>query len=81
MHARAINGAAATLGEQSWQAALFRIGRALTLQSAQRWDESASEFDRAIAILDAVHGPDHARSLRAREMRAALQTTRDAAGG
>jgi eukaryotic-like serine/threonine-protein kinase len=81
MHGRAIDGAAATLGEQSWQAALFRIGRALSLQSAQRWDESAAEFDRAVTILDAVHGPDHARSLRAREMRAALQAARDAAGG
>ena len=73
-------GAGAALGEQSWQAALFRIGRALTLQSASRWDEAADEFDRAIGILDTVHGPDHPRAKRAREMREALQAARGAAG-
>ncbi|MBL0164326.1 MAG: tetratricopeptide repeat protein [Xanthomonadales bacterium] len=66
------------LGEDAWQTALFREGRALTLQAAKRYDEADREFSAAIRILESSLGPDHPRTERARQMRASLQSERNA---
>jgi hypothetical protein len=77
MHDRAIANALKSLGEDAWQTALFRAGRALTLQAAKRFAEADGEFVHAIGVLVRTLGPDHPRTLRARQMRAELQSERD----
>ncbi len=78
MHERVIDNAIRSLGEDAWQTALFRAGRALTLQATKRFDEADREFATAIDILEKSLGHDHPRTVRAREMRSALQIERDA---
>jgi eukaryotic-like serine/threonine-protein kinase len=76
MHARVLTNAASSLGEDAWQTALFRAGKALTLQAAGRIDEADNEFSIAISVLAKSLGPEHPRTLRAVQMRAALRAER-----
>ena len=78
MHERVLANAVKSLGEDAWQTALFRAGRALTLQAAKRYAEADQEFATSIATLEKTLGPEHPRTLRAREMRSAMQGERDA---
>ena len=80
-HRRVLDGAqrSAQLGPGAWQTALFRAGFALTLQAAKDYAEGEREMQRAIAALEATLGADHARTVRAREMLAALRAERDGA--
>ena len=80
MHERVLASALKSLGADAWQTALFRAGRALTLQAAKRYAEANADFSTAIDTLESSLGRDHPRSVRARQMRAALQGERDAAG-
>ena len=79
MHERVLTNARQSLGEDAWQTALFRAGRALTLQVAKRYDEADREFATAIGTLEKTLGANHPRTVRAREMRAALQNERGVA--
>ena len=78
MHERVLANAVKSLGEDAWQTALFRAGRALTLQVAKRFDDADREFATSIDILEKTLGPDHPRTVRAREMRSAMQSERGA---
>ncbi len=78
MHKRVLANAVKSLGEDAWQTALFRAGRALTLQAAKRYAEADQEFTASIGTLEKTLGRDHPRTSRAREMRSALQKERDA---
>ena len=81
MHQRVIAGAISPegFGANAWQTGLFRAGFGNTLQAARRYDDAEREFEQAEVILAASLGADHARTLRAREMLAALRTERSAA--
>ena len=74
MHRRVITAAegSSELGPQAWQTALFRAGMALTLQASGDLVAAAAQLDQSIATLATSLGPDHPRTLRAREMREAL---------
>jgi hypothetical protein len=76
LHERAILGAGRKLGERAWQTGMFEIGRALTLEAAARPVESDVAFERAIAILGESLGADHARTLRAIEIRDSARAAR-----
>ena len=78
LHERVLANAVKSLGEEAWQTALFRAGRALTLQVAKRFDEADREFATSIDILEKTLGSDHPRTVRAREMRSAMQSERGA---
>ena len=69
MHARAIEGAGRKLGARAWQTGMFELGRALTLEAAARPEAADAAFAEAIAILGESLGPEHARTLRAIEIR------------
>lgn len=69
MHARAIEGAGRKLGARAWQTGMFEVGRALTLEAAARPEAADAAFAEAIAILGDSLGPEHARTLRAIEIR------------
>lgn len=69
MHARAIEGAGRKLGPRAWQAGMFEIGRALSLEAAARPAEADTAFAQAIAILEESLGAGHARTRRAIEIR------------
>lgn len=66
------------LGPDAWQTGMFIIGKARTQQAARRFDDALVTMDQGIAILDRALGADHARSLRARDMRVRMQA--EAAG-
>lgn len=74
-HERAIRAAEASpdLGADAWQTALFRVGRAKTLHVSGRNEEADAEMTHGIAILERVLGPEHPRSVQAREMRQAMR--------
>jgi serine/threonine-protein kinase len=76
LHERAVTGAGRKLGERAWQTGMFEIGRALTLEAAARPAESDVAFERAIAILGESLGADHARTLRAIEIRDSARVAR-----
>ena len=76
LHERAVMGAGRKLGERAWQTGMFEIGRALTLEAAARPAESDVAFERAIAILGESLGADHARTLRAIEIRDSARAAR-----
>ena len=82
MHARALAAAEASpdLGPEAWQTALFRAGQAQTLQLMQRHDESDAAMRHCIRTLENTLGPDHPRTLRARQMQAELKNARGGAG-
>lgn len=69
MHARAVEGAGRKLGPRAWQTGMFEIGRALSLEAAARTEEADTAFAQAIAILEESLGAEHARTLRAIEIR------------
>lgn len=69
MHARAIDAGRRVLGDESWQVAMFVTGQAQTLAAAGRQADALQAMDTAIARFDAVLGPDHAHSLKARRIR------------
>jgi tetratricopeptide (TPR) repeat protein len=81
MHRRVLEAAGRSpqLRPDAWQTALFRAGFALTLQQARDYAQGERELQRAIAALEATLGTDHARTVRAREMLAALRAERDGA--
>lgn len=72
MHARVLATAREVLGADAWQCGLFEVGRAQTLQAMDRRDQADAAFAKAEAILVKSLGADHPRTLRVREMRAAL---------
>jgi serine/threonine-protein kinase len=82
MHDRAVEGAEASedLGPAAWQTALFRAGRASTLQASGQLAAAETEFSRARDILSSTLGPTHARTLRATELLEAVRKERAAAG-
>jgi serine/threonine-protein kinase len=82
MHDRAVQGAEASehLGPAAWQTALFRAGRASTLQASGQLAAAETEFSRARDILAATLGPTHARTLRATELLEAVRQQRAEAG-
>jgi hypothetical protein len=55
---------------------MFEIGRALTLEAAARTVESDLAFERSIAILGESLGAEHARTLRAIEIRDSARAAR-----
>lgn len=69
MHARAIEGAGRKLGARAWQTGMFEVGRALTLEAAAQPQAADAAFAEAIAILGESLGAEHARTLRAIEIR------------
>lgn len=69
MHARAIEGAGRKLGARAWQTGMFEIGRALSLEAAARPEAADVAFAKAIGILGESLGPEHARTLRAVQIR------------
>jgi len=82
-HDRAVEGAEASedLGPAAWQTALFRAGRASTLQADGQLEAAESEFARARDTLEAALGPTHARTVRAGELLEAVRRQRAEAGG
>ena len=72
MHQRAIDAATASMGADAWQTGMFHIGKAQTLQSAQRYAESALHFDAGISAMQASLGEHHARVAKARSLKAAM---------
>lgn len=76
LHDRAVLGAGRKLGERAWQTGMFEIGRALTLEAAARTVESDLAFERSIAILGESLGAEHARTLRAIEIRDSARAAR-----
>lgn len=79
MHTRAIDGASRRLGERAWQTGMFEAGRALTRQASGDFDGAESDFRLAIEALSENLGAEHARTLRAVEMREAMRAERAAA--
>jgi tetratricopeptide (TPR) repeat protein len=78
MHEQVIEAAAPLLGESAWQLGLFHVGLAQTRQAMRDFELAEAAYDTAIRILDGSLGSDNPRSLRAREMREALQVERAA---
>ena len=74
MHARVLARARRVLGAQAWQVGLFEVGRAQTLQAMGDLQAADAAYGEAEAILAASMGAEHPRTLRVREMRAALQS-------
>jgi serine/threonine-protein kinase len=72
MHAQVLAGGRARLGPQSWQVGLFLAGQARTLAAAGRGADADATMADAVAVLESSLGPAHARTQRARELRAEL---------
>jgi len=83
MHDRTVQGAEASgdLGPAAWQTALFRAGRATTLQADGQLEAAEAEFARAQNILASTLGPTHARTQRASELLEAVREQRAAVTG
>ena len=74
MHARVLERARTVLGAQAWQVGLFEVGRAQTLQAMGDPVAADAAYAEAETILVASMGPEHPRTQRVREMRAALKS-------
>jgi tetratricopeptide (TPR) repeat protein len=72
LHAQVLAGARAQLGAQSWQVGMFLVGQARTFAAAGRAADADATMADAVAALESSLGPAHARTQRARELRAEL---------
>ncbi|MBL0029552.1 MAG: tetratricopeptide repeat protein [Rhodanobacteraceae bacterium] len=74
LHTQVLARARKVLGGEAWQVGLFEVGRAQTLQAMGDVGAADAAYAEAESVLVASMGNDHPRTLRVREMRAALQS-------